>query len=257
MPAKKRVLMSLLEDNDGLARKLAEEVRRCGLDVTAHLWDPDPKAMAFGAYARELASCQAWIVVGGDYADKWVRQSLALCALCVQAEQGHAFPILLSPRGPAPELLSLPTPLTGAEVVKSGLGAKAAVRAQTFTAAPADYRLTPHGLGQLGLWFELGPKEGFWDGAFFASGCAKSEEGRPQAHGVGPKGSIPEKCTLNYPVTGLTLVLHDIDCVGYGVKNTLNAASSYFVKVSACPDVLSFGPFPDTDEAELFTLNLA
>ena len=256
MAGKKRVLLSLLEENEGLARLLGQELVRSGLDVQAHFWDAAPDAMAWGGVARELASCQAWVIAGTDFSGRDLRASLALAALSVQAELGSGFPILLSPSGAAPDMDALPTPLRDAEAVKTGLGAKAAVRANTFRPVQAPYRLKPHALGRLGLWFETGPADGFWQGAFFASGTAGANTGAPTAHGVGIAGSIPEKCTLHYPVQGMKLSIRGVECEGWGVKNELNAGTSYYVRVPACPDVLCFGPFPDTDEAELYTVAL-
>ena len=256
MAGKKRVLLSLLEENEGLARLLAQELSRSGLDVQAHFWDAAPDAMAWGGVARELASCHAWVIAGTDFSGRDVRAGLALAALDAQAERGVGFPILLSPAGAAPDMASLPTPLRDAEAVKSALGAKAAVRASTFKPARPDYRLKPHALGRLGLWFEMGPVDGFWQGAFFASGAASAAAVAPTAHGVGTAGTIPEKCTLRYPVQGMKLDIRGVACEGWGVKNELNAGTSYYVRVPACPDVLAFGPFPETDDAELYTVAL-
>ncbi len=256
MAGKKRVLLSLLEENEGLARLLAQELAKSGLDVQAHFWDAAPDAMTWGNVARELATCHAWVIAGSDFSDRDVRASLALAALGAQAEAGNGFPILLSPSGAVPDMASLPTPLRDAEAFKNGLGAKVAVRANTFKPIQPAYRLKPHALGRLGLWFETGPVDDFWQGAFFASGTAGADTGVPTAHGVGPIGTIPEKCTLHYPVQGMKLTIRDVECEGWGVKNVLNAGISYYVRVPACPDVLSFGPFPEEDEAELYTLTL-
>ena len=69
-------------------------------------------------------------------------------------------------------------------------------------------------------------------------------------------GTIPEKCTLHYPIQGVKCEARGIALEGWGVKNELKACVSYYVRVSGLPDCLSFGPFPDTDEAELYTLSL-
>ncbi|MBO4334313.1 MAG: hypothetical protein J5846_00560 [Desulfovibrio sp.] len=249
MAQKKRVLISLLEENEGLAKLLAQELSRSGLDVQAHFWSSEPDGWV--AAARELCSCQAWVIAGQNLNEKSLRASLSLATLAVQAEHGNGFPILLSPAGAAPEVTSLPTPLRDAVIVKSGLGAKTAVLANTAKPVHPDYRLKPHGLGRLGLWFELGPSDGFWQGAFFASSPVA-----PTAHGVGIAGTIPEKCTLNFPVTGMKLSVAGIDCEGWGVKNELSCATSYYVRVASCPDYISFGAFPENDDAELYSLSL-
>ncbi|MBQ7738970.1 MAG: hypothetical protein IJT59_04895 [Desulfovibrionaceae bacterium] len=256
MAGKKRVLLTLLEENDGLAKLLGSELSKSGLDVAAHFLDTNQDAMAIANVSRELATYQAWVVAGNDFANPLLRKTLAIIALNIQNDAGSNFPIIISPSASTKDLESLPTPLKSAEIVKNGLGAKVAVRAATFKPNLAEYRLKAHDLGRLGLWFEVGPREGFWKGAFFASGIAQDEKGVPTSHGVGIAGTIPEKCTLNYPVEGMKLSVHDIPCVGFGVHNEFNANTSYYVRVSAYPDEILFGAFPDDDETDLYSLTL-
>lgn len=252
---KKRVLLTLLEENEGLARQLGQELARAGLDVQAHFWNADLDRMAWGQAAKELASASVWVIAGQDFSGKDLRVGLALTALAAQAEHGNGFPVLISP-GKALEAASLPDPLKGADIVKAGLGVKAAVQANSMKPLAPDYRLKPLPLNELGLWFELGPARDPWAGAFFACGSATREKALPNAHGVGKAGSIPERCTLHYPVEGMKLELRGLACEGRGVKNELTPADSYYVRVGACPEIIAFGAFPDTDEAELFTISL-
>ena len=253
---KKRVLVSLLEENEGLARVLCQELARAGLEAQAHFWDASLENMAWRLPARELASCSAWVIAGTDFENKNVRRTLALTALCAQAESGNGFPILISPSGAAPEAASLPDPLRGAEVVKKGIGVKTAVQAGTFKKLMPEYRLRPHAPVGLGLWFEIGPAAEPWDGAFFAAGAADSDKAVPDVHGVGHAGAIPTRCTLRYPVEGVRLDVRQLPCQGWGVKNELTPADSYYVRLGAVPDVIAFGPFPDKDDAELYTVSL-
>ena len=253
---KRRVLVSLLDKNEGLARLLCQEMAKAGLDAQAHFWDASLESMAWSLAAGELASCSAWVIAGTDFADRNVRRSLALAALSVQAESGIAFPILLSPSGASFDVSCLPDPLRGAEVVKSGLGVKAAVKAGTFRKVMPEYRLKPLAPTGLGLWFEVGPADHPWAGAFFASGAAGTDKAVPTVHGVGHAGSIPARCTLHYPVAGMKVEVRQVACEGWGVKNELTPADSYYVRVGDVPDVLAFGPFPDTDDAEMFTVSL-
>ena len=252
---KKRALLSLLEENEGLARQLGQEMAKAGLDVQAHFWNPDLAKMAWGQAARELAECQVWVIAGADFSAKDVRIGLSLTALSARAEHGGGLPVLISPASGTLDAASLPEALRNAEIVKSGLGVKAAVRANTAKPGPTgEYRLKPYALNELGLWFEIGPGRDPWQGAFFA--CGGSEKAVPNAHGVGQAGAIPERCTLRYPVQGMKLAIRDTDCEGWGVKNELTPATSYYVRVGACPEVLAFGAFPDTDEAEVYTVSL-
>lgn len=253
---KRKVLVSLLEKNEGLARVLCQELVRSGLEAQAHFWDASPENMAWSLAARELASCSAWVIAGKDFEDRNVRRTLALAALCVQAESGNGFPILLSPSGEVPDVAALPDPLRGADVVKAGLGVKTAVQAGTFKKLTPEYRLRPHAPAGLGLWFEVGPASAPWAGAFFAGGAADTDRAVPNVHGVGRAGAIPSKCTLRYPVEGVRLEVRQVSCVGWGVKNELTPSDSYYVRFGAIPDVVAFGPFPDVDDAELYTVSL-
>ncbi|MCR4666740.1 MAG: hypothetical protein K5657_05550 [Desulfovibrio sp.] len=257
MAGKKKVLLTMLEDNEGLAKLLSKELSASGLQVAAHVWQHDLSAMCFGEVAKELATSQAWVIAGGDFSKRETRIGLSLAALAVQNTCGQGFPILLSPSSQAPEADSLPTPLKDALCVKKGLGAKAAVLASTAKLSKTDYRIVPHALGRLGLWFEIGPEKDAWQGAFFASGARATDKAVPSAHGVGVAGTIPEKSTLHYPVMGVKLSWQDVALEGAGVRNELSCGTSYYVRVQDFPDVVSFGPFPDGDEAWLYTLMLS
>ena len=255
---KKRVLISLLEENDGLAQLLGRELAGAGLAPSIHAWDADLPKMGWAAPAKELASCHAWVIAGqqNSFADPATRKGLALAALVAQSVHGNAFPILFSPASGAIDPASLPTPLQGGESVAKGLGPKAAVQANTVKALHPEYRLVPYALYELGLWFEVGPAREPWQGAFFACGAADSDKAVPSSHGVGPAGCIPQRSTLQYPVQGMKLTMAGLDCEGWGVKNQLSPATSYYARTMVCPDLLVFGEFPDSDEADLMTISL-
>ena len=246
----------MLEENEELARLLNHELSKSGLDVQTHFWDANPDRMTWASAARELTSVHAWVIVGHDFSSKILRRSLALCALSVLADRGSTFPILISAEGSDPDVSTLPTPFHEAVCVKNSLGAKCDVLTDTYQQIRPAYRLKPHGLGKLGLWFEMGPIDAFWQGAFFASGILGDTNGIPLAHEAGIAGTLPEHSTLQDPVEGMKRTVHGIPCTGFGIHNTLNSSTSYYVKVSACPDVLSFGAFPETDEATLYTIDL-
>ncbi len=252
---KNSVLLTVLEDNEGLLRLLADELVRSGLDVSANIWSIT-RDLSFGATATALASCKAWVIAGRDFSSPHILKNLSLAALCAQADHGVNFPILISYDGTPPSTDALPTPLRGAIPVKNGIGAKTAVQAKTFKISLPDYRIRPYDLNRLGLWMEIGTRDQPWKGAFFASGEKDSEKGHPTSQGVGPCGSIPEKCTLHSPIRGVQLEVQGIACEGWGVKNELSRAISYYVRLDGAPDVLCFGPFPEEDAADLYTVTL-
>lgn len=253
---KKRAVLSILEDNPGLAKALGGELARVGLEVTAHLWQDDLQNQAWAQVGKELANPESklWVIAGSNekFAEKSVRQGLALAALAAQSVHGSDLAIIVSPGTADIEPQSLPTPLAAAVCVRKNLGAKAAVMAARPGKKQAgEYRLTPHALPGLGLWLELGPTSAPWKGAFLAaSGCV------PDVQGVGPAGTIPANSTLHYPVRGIKLELGGVEMEGNGLANEIGPAISYYVRLGNAPEKIVFGPFPDNDEAELYSLGL-
>lgn len=254
---KKRVFLTMLDKDEGLAKLMFQEMARYGLEPGGHFWVDDLPNMAWSGAMPELCdpSCACWAVIGqaGRFAEKATRQGLSYLALAAQAAHGHGFPILLSPSGGKVDAAGLPTPLKSAEVVPSGLGVKAVAKANAPRGAERpEYRLNPHPLPGLGFWLEVGPGGDPWKGAML--GAAGAE---PDAHGVGPAGSIPQTSTLHYPVRGMKLALGEREFDAWGVKNDLSVAESYFVRLTAAPEAIVFGSFPDEDDASVFTVYLA
>ncbi len=254
---KKSVWITMLDKDEGLAKLIFQETARYGLAPGGHFWEDDLAHMAWSGAIPELAAenCGCWIIVGqaGRFLDKTTRQGLSYLALAAQAAHGHGFPILLSTSGGKVDPLSLPTPLRGAEAVPTGLGVKAVAKANAIRLKePGEYRLNVHPLPGLGFWLETGPGRDPWQGAFLgAAGAA------PDAHGVGQAGTIPQNSTLHYPVKGMKLTLNSAEFEAWGVKNELSEAESYFVRLTGAPEAVVFGPFPDRDEADVFTVTLA
>ncbi|MBQ4124922.1 MAG: hypothetical protein II595_03080, partial [Desulfovibrio sp.] len=128
---KRRALLTVLDDNPGLARQLGNELAKSGFDVSAHIWEDSLKDMAWAPAGRELASdaCQAWVIAGPvqAFSTPSVRKGLSLAALCGQSVHGTEFPILVSPAAGSVDPALLPTPLAGAQCVPKGLGPKTAI----------------------------------------------------------------------------------------------------------------------------------
>lgn len=256
---KKRVWLSMLEKNEDLGRVLAEELNRYGLDVNGHFWEDDLAQFAWSGPIADLTreDCALWIIAGAAarFDDPITRKGLALLAVAAQAAHGVDFPILLSPSAAAIDVGTLPTPLRASEIVQTGLGTKAAVRANAKRAHPAaEYRLGVHPLPGLGLWLEVGPARDPWKGAIL--GCHGPNDVKPDAQGVGIAGTIPNRSTLKYPVRDMRIQLQDAEFVTWGVKNEISPAESLFVRVTETPDSIIFGEFPDDDAADVFSVAL-
>ncbi|MDD6182022.1 MAG: hypothetical protein PUB01_08180 [Desulfovibrionaceae bacterium] len=257
----KRCVLTLLEHNEGLARLLGSELQGMGLDVAAHFWTPGPDAA--GALLAELArpETDGWLVAGSCRAlsEPAVMRGLSLALLGAQAVHGAGFPVVISPDG-ASLSAALPTPFAQAAVARHAPAARMVARLHMPSAgAPATYRLNVHCLPGLGIWLEAGPAGERWRGAFMGVlGCDESGDAvRPLAHGVGPAGGIPARCTLERPVQGMRMAASRGEFEAWGVHNMLDDACSYYVKLSGMPDALAFGPFPDVDDPEVRMVTLA
>ena len=252
---KRRALLTVLDDNPGLARQLGNELAKSGFDVSAHIWEDSLKDMAWAPAGRELASdaCQAWVIAGPvqAFSTPSVRKGLSLAALCGQSVHGTEFPILVSPAAGSVDPALLPTPLASAQCVPKGLGPKTAIACAKARRSFPEYRLDLHPMDKLGLWLEAGPRRDPWKGAF-AGGLGAS----PSAHGVGPFGAVPANCTLHYQVQGMKFTLDDAECEAWGVHNELVPGISYYARFMEAPDAVVFGPFPDADEAEPWVIRL-
>ena len=258
MSTKPHILLTLLEEDPGLARTLAAEFTRLGADCSAHFWFANTDAQALSALIPEVChpGLSAWVIAGtaASLARKDIRQGLSLAALAAQAARrkgnGSALPVVVSPSGTLQD--SLPQPLADADIVARGLGARTIARIHGKNVLPAcDYRLDVHALPGLGLWLEVGPARDQWDGVLLGSAPCE-----PDAHGVGQAGVIPERCTLHHPSRGLKLALGEKEFTAWGTENTLSLADSYFVRLTGLPETLVFGAFPKEDDADLYVLNL-
>ena len=227
-----------------------------GIGVQGHFWVDDLPKIAWMAPREEMIKpdVAAWgiLATAESLASPSVRRGLSLLAITVQAKKGLSFPIvLLAEEGGAAPAPPFPTPLSGAELLSAsdpGLPAKIVALIHSPRTDPgSEYRIDVYGTPQIGLWFEVGPREGRWDGAMF--GAAGSEI---LFHGTGPMEMLPAQCVMEYPVKGMKLSLGERDYTAWGVRNAFDARTSYFAKVKECPESVLFGPFPSEGEAADF-----
>lgn len=255
----KTIWATILEKDEDTGKALFETLHRYGLGVGGHFWLDDLDKMQWAGAYSELSKPDTalWVVQGlaASFAAPSVRYGLSLLAVMVQAARGHGFPIALvcadQPLDPA----GLPTPLKGAALIEAGpsLGPKLVARANTpALRIEPEYHLDIHPLPGLGQWFEVGPARGrAWAGVVFGADGAAVD-----AHGVGPRGGVPEKCVLEYPMQGVQFTLGQDRFDAWAVRNALDDASSYYVRVKGNPACVAFGGLPEGDEGEMFALRL-
>lgn len=258
----KRIWITSLSKDKGITEGLLQLGRKYGLAPDGHFWVDEVQKMAWQAPLENLLLKETalWVIAGTkkDLEKDSVCYGLSLLCLSLQHIKGVGFPILFvcSIDPPGPE--ELPTPFKGAEILEAGnpsLGAKLTARANTpVKPIPMDYRINIHANIGYGIWYEIGPAKGMvWNGVL--AGGLKAEV---NAHGVGPKGELPLKTTLEYPMQGLKLSLGQDEYAAWAVKNTIDENQSYYVRFSEAPGSILFGQLPDEEtEAEFNLLRLS
>jgi len=255
----KSIWVTILEKDEAKGKALFESIHRYGLGVNGHFWVDDLEKMQWAGAFSEISRPETavWLVKGtpASFQDETKRYGMAMLAAMVQAMKGHGFPIVLIPDGGTLDPATLPTPLKGAVVAAedSSLMAKLVAKANTpVPVVETQYHLDIHPLPGLGQWFEVGPAKGHaWAGAIFGTEGAEVD-----AHGVGPRGTVPEKAVLEYPMKGVKFAMGESQFDAWAVKNALDDASSYYLRVKGYPKALAFGSLPEGDEAELYVVGL-
>jgi hypothetical protein len=256
----KKLWMTSLAPSEEAVKKVMGQLKTYGLEVNGHFWEDDLQKMAW-IKARDVlidTNVALWLILASSESllSASIRGGLSLLAITVQAQRGLGFPIaLLLTEGDAPVAETLPTPLKAALVLSASDGTYGAKLVATAHApmkhALPEYRLDVYGNPHIGQWFEVGPREASWRGAMLGVSGADIS-----FHGVGPKGSLPSRSVLNYPMKGLKVNLGDKEYVAWAVQNDLDARNYYFVKVEGCPGSILFGPYSSDQEAEVHVMTL-
>jgi len=249
---------SLISSEDPI-KELAQMLKTYGLQINGHFWNDDLEKVAWRGARDILVSpdISLWLIIASEenLTVPSIRYGLSLLAVTIQAAKGLAYPIALLMKGASAKAEMLPTPLKGIEILAlddPGIGAKLVAMVHAPAREPdTDYRLDVHGNEQIGQWFEVGPRNTSWKGAMFGV-----SEGEIAFHGVGAKGSLPQKSILDYPVKGLRVQLAEREYTAWAVQNELNADTSYFVQVKGFPASILFGPYSQEGDADVYTVTL-
>ena len=257
---KKRLWMTSLLASKTEVEPLMRQIRTYGLTVDGHFWTNDLDNMAWLGPREPLIDPRTgmWVILTdrASIDNPEIRYGLSLLSLTVQTQKGIHFPVvILQTDAPLVEPTGLPTPLRGAEILSAASAAfgpkLVAMLHKPETPLTADYRMDVYAMKGIGQWLEMGPREGVWKGAIMGvSG------GEIVLHAVGPRDKLPEKTVLNYPQEGLQLSIGETNYTAWAVQNELDADHSYYAKVEGCPDSLVFGAYPETDDAEMFVIEL-
>jgi len=254
----KTVWISALAQHQPRVAAITAQLKRYGLQSRGHFWQDAADKVGWRPAFSALQEARAdlWLILADadELAKPGVRYGLSLMAAALRQARGAAFPVVvLWNTAPTPLPLLLQNALSLEESTPSWQ-AKIVARANVPPkAAPADYRLDVHGDERLGQWFEIGPREGGWDGVVFGITGADAEI---DFQATGPAGSLPEKTVLEFAQQGLQLQVADAEFRAWAVRNRIDAGTSYYARVKGCPDAILFMPYADDSESEATVLSL-
>ncbi|MGA1876007.1 MAG: hypothetical protein ACMUIA_10405 [bacterium] len=256
----KTIWLTAVGSSKDLVKGLIGRLQPYGLEIKGHLWEDDLAGLAWSKPREELLKSEVslWLIMTSseDLALSSIRYGLSLLVTMVQAHKGLSFPIgILLTGGDTVKSEDLPTPLKGADFLAQddpALGAKLVAKVHSPASnVVSDYRLDVYASSRIGQWLEVGPQHKPWHGAML--GVAGAEI---TAHAVGPKGSLPDKSVLNYPIRGMKATIGEREYTAWAVQNELDPHTSYFVKVEGTPESIMFGPYSPEDEAEVYVIKL-
>lgn len=232
-----------------------------GLQVSGAPWIDDLERMAWYDLGTELQkpeTADLWLIAGtgSDFQSPRNRYGLSLVTAMVRDRRGNGLPIFCFGLDQAPKPESLPSLMRDLKLISTGDPSWAAKVGTAFLKKPqettSDFRISAVGHPFIGQWFEVGPREGEWQGVMFGV----SGEGKIIHHMVGPRGQLPDKSVLEYATEGIRAEVRGLEFTAWSVQNKLGPDDSYFVKVEGRPATLLFGGHPGTDQAEVTVLNL-
>jgi hypothetical protein len=262
--ARKKVWLSWLSASaDGeRIQGLTAALGKAGLAVDGAVWNRDLARVGWLDTAERLADCGSadlWLIVGdlADFQDRTVRYGLSLAQAAVQSRRAQPLPTVAAGLDQAPPPSLLPAMLRQAQCLAPpathwGAQLVAIAMRRPRVTDPQPLRLNVLAHPSLGQWFEIGPPAGdAWQGAIFGI-----DDGEITHQGVGPSGTLPECCTLEYPSQGIRAQAGGRAFTCWAVRNALDSGQSHYVRVVGTPSCLLFGELPEGDDAELCVLEL-
>jgi hypothetical protein len=262
--AEKKIWVTWLPGDAGSQKpdQILGTLHNYGFRVGGAPWVDDLKRMEWyelGTLLLEVDKVDLWFIAGtrNDLISTSNRYALSLVAAIVREGRGAGFSIFCLVLDDAIDPAAMP--LLTRDF--SFLSAASPDWPAKITAAflkktkiePHSFRFNAVGHPIIGHWFEVGPREGEWQGVMFGV----SAEGKITHHMVGPKGQLPEKSILEYPIIGIKAEVGGVEYTASSVQNRISSNDSYYVKIEGFPSRILFGGHPGTDQAEVTVIELS
>lgn len=249
----KKIWISALSENQPRVGAVSAHLKSYGLDCVGHFWANAPEKLSWRAALNGLLEARAdvWLILADDveFAKPGVRYGLSLMIAALRQAKGAGFPVLILWNSAAPKAVTLPVLLQSATLVEEASNAWAAkivARANMPPkAVPVDYRFDILGDERLGQWFEIGPREGNWNGVVFG---VSGEGAGINFQAVGPAGALPSTATLEFAQEGLKIEAAGAEFTAWAVRNVVEQQSSYYARVTGTPDAILFMPFAEGED---------
>jgi hypothetical protein len=254
----KTLWLTAIGSSEDIVKNTIGKLQQYGLVVKGHFWEDDLEKVAWSKPRDELLKPEVtlWLILTSaeNFSKPSIQYGLSLLSMMLYAQRGLSFPIvILLTQGEAPSSETLPTLLKGIDFMSQSdpaLGAKMVAKVHSpVKQIDSEYRIDVYANPQIGQWLEIGPKNISWNGAMFGVSDAKISY-----HAVGPKGSLPDKAVLNYPVKDMKVTLGEKEYIVWAVQNEVNTETSYFIKVEGFPESIIFGPYSSDEQAEVYVI---
>lgn len=200
------------------------------------------------AEVLEEQAVQAWVLAGepADFSEDLLCR-LTLLALALRRGTQPGTALVLCEEGPAPAVPALMEHVTIYRSPDPFAAKLMAARFKPGVELATPLHLRPLLDPMIGLWLEVAPPAG-QSQPDFTVGVLGAEI---LAFGVGPRGVIPAKSKLTYPVLGVKGELEGRSFCACAARNGLNADTACYCKVEGIPRGVFLGRYlPEAEDSE-------
>lgn len=242
-----------MEKNEDIAKAVFNTIGKYGLEANGHFWNHEEPEITKEIPSVELENADAWVIIANDDIPQRAMIGLSLTLLMLKNFSKNRIPVLIvGKEQPLSPILSY-AEFCALDKLGVKLAAKTAIKKPW---PQEEFRICAHSQAGVGFWLEVGPISDSWQGVLV--GADYSLNGQLDFQAVGPKGSMPEHSTLNYPFKDAKLTLNDIEYTAYGCQNVLTEDDSYFVRLKGVtPSVIIGQGLSEDASMECFVIKLA
>lgn len=232
--------------NEPAAHPAEAELRSVGFATFAVTWNElDAQQNGWIQLLPPLddPTVNAWVIVGkpADFTDT-IRSQIALLTLALTRETPPLTAFIMTGEG---DFHDVPYVLNHVQLF--GHTKKYAAKLMSARTRPPEFQKLPFHVKAyldpfIGAWLEIGPPDtDVWDG--FMIGVT---EAKITTFGVGSRGIIPSRSTLQYPLLGIEGTIGKQSFNACAAKNFLSYKFSCYMHLDGLPDKVFCMEYPDT-----------